>query len=66
MAVTSYCMLFYAAQVPCGVGSKEHDRYALTGGMQESDGIMGKKMETTIIYGGYIGVILGLYWDNVW
>ena len=27
-------------------------------------GIMEKKMETTIVFRGYIGVILGLYWDN--
>ena len=32
--------------------------------LQSSIGIMEKKMETTIVYWGYIGVILGLYWDN--
>ena len=30
--------------------------------MMVYNGIMEKKMETTIM--GYIGVILGLYWDN--
>ena len=27
-------------------------------------GIMEKKMETTIVFRGYIGIILGLYRDN--
>ena len=27
-------------------------------------GIMEEKMETTVVYRGYIGIILGLYRDN--